>query len=152
MQVQAIDHTEAETAGRLYRLMQLAYKLEAQLIAADDFPPLRRTVEAIASADSVFYACIEQQELLAAIELACNEKALQIVSLVVNPQYARRGLGAALVRQAIEQSLAGDNAKDLLVQTAHNNRAAVALYQKLGFQLVRQFTTNDGFELVEFRY
>jgi ribosomal protein S18 acetylase RimI-like enzyme len=53
--------------------------------------------------------------------------------LYVNPDYRRRGIAKALIRQAIELvSARGD--KGLTLQTAPSNRSAQALYEAMGFR------------------
>lgn len=58
--------------------------------------------------------------------------------LAVDPQAKAPGVGEALVRQLVEHYLArGRNYVDLSVM--HDNRQAIALYEKLGFQRVPVF-------------
>ncbi|MEQ8193027.1 MAG: N-acetylglutaminylglutamine synthetase [Rhodospirillales bacterium] len=59
--------------------------------------------------------------------------------LAVDPQTARAGVGEALVRQLAERFHAqGRGFMDLSVM--HDNRRAIALYEKLGFQRIPVFT------------
>lgn len=145
MDIKEIDHTDSIVASMLNDLMQLAYKEEAQLIGAENFPPLCRTVADIQDSEGKFFACDDDGMAVAAIEVEISNEGIQIASLVVHPQKTRRGFGAKLVEHALELA----KEKTVLVQTARDNNIAIGLYEKLGFELVRQFSTDDGYELVE---
>ncbi len=145
MSIREINHQDISTASKLSEIMQLAYQEEAQLIGAENFPPLRRTETDIQNSNGTFFACEDNGETVGAIELEINGDGVQIASLVVHPQKTRRGFGAKLVEHALELA----ESRTVLVQTARDNNIAIGLYEKLGFELVRQFSTNDGYELVE---
>lgn len=145
MSIRELNHQDIGIASQLSEIMQLAYQEEAQLIGAENFPPLRRTETDIQRSSGTFFACEDKGETVGAIELEINGDGVQIASLVVHPQKTRRGFGAKLVEHALE--LAKD--RTVLVQTARDNNIAIGLYEKLGFELVRQFSTDEGYELVE---
>jgi ribosomal-protein-alanine N-acetyltransferase len=61
-----------------------------------------------------------------------------LVSLAVHPRWRRRGLGRALVRDAIARARAA-SARWLSLEVDRSHRAAVALYREEGFGLLRRF-------------
>jgi tRNA threonylcarbamoyladenosine biosynthesis protein TsaB len=63
--------------------------------------------------------------------------ALSIHGLAVDRAVRRRGVGRALVRDAAARARA-EGLRALVLQVGVGNRAAVALYESEGFQVVRQ--------------
>jgi len=59
-----------------------------------------------------------------------------IVSVAVLPQYRRKGIGRALVTEAME-GMRLHNAKQCFLEVRTTNTAGVDLYKKLGFQVTR---------------
>ena len=59
-----------------------------------------------------------------------------IVSVAVLPQYRRKGIGQALITEAME-GMRLYNAKQCFLEVRVTNTPAVDLYKKLGFQITR---------------
>lgn len=59
-----------------------------------------------------------------------------VVSVAVLPQYRRKGVGEALVKEAINGMLKY-NAKQCFLEVRVTNTDAVSLYKKLGFEITR---------------
>jgi ribosomal-protein-alanine N-acetyltransferase len=59
-----------------------------------------------------------------------------IVSVAVLPQYRRKGIGQALITEAME-GMRLHNAKQCFLEVRTTNTPAVDLYKKLGFQVTR---------------
>ncbi|NQV81762.1 MAG: GNAT family N-acetyltransferase [Alphaproteobacteria bacterium] len=59
----------------------------------------------------------------------------EIISIGVRPSARRTGLGAALLRDAMDRSMDA-GARMLFVDVAENNPAAIALYRQAGFAAV----------------
>ena len=131
-------------ALRLHNLMQAAYTVEASLLQDDDFPPLRRTLQKLRSAQSRFLGIMHDDVLHAAIELVVLRAEVYIDALVVAPTEFRKGLGTALLHHVA--GLYPD--KTFIVQTGKANVPAINLYHKLGFATESQTTTAAGLELV----
>jgi ribosomal protein S18 acetylase RimI-like enzyme len=129
---------------QLYGLMQAAYKVEAQLLQDDDFPPLRRTLQKLSTAHSRFFGISENGKLLAAIELVVLHAEVYIDALVVAPVQFRKGLGTALLRHVLNLY----PRKTFIVQTAKANIPAISLYRKSGFASESETTTPAGLRLV----
>jgi ribosomal-protein-alanine N-acetyltransferase len=59
-----------------------------------------------------------------------------VVSVAVLPQHRRKGIGEALINEAIK-SMQLYKAKQCFLEVRVNNMAAINLYKKLGFQVTR---------------
>ena len=140
-----LDPTQRGVAEEIYQVLQASYQVEGRLLGIKDFPPLRRTVEEIRSADTTFHGIRVEEELAAVAELeATFEESAHITSFVVHPRFFRRGLGRALLL-----SLQGlPPWARLTVSTAAANGPALALYTRQGFQREREWNQPFGLAMV----
>ena len=69
-----------------------------------------------------------------AIDQVSGDRHAQIFLLYVAPAYRRQGVGAALVKQAEQWSLARGDRK-IGLQVFQSNQSAVALYKRLGYEV-----------------
>ncbi|MEP0944822.1 MAG: ribosomal protein S18-alanine N-acetyltransferase [Rhizobiaceae bacterium] len=76
----------------------------------------------------------------------------EILSIAVDPKGRGRGLGEALMREAILR-LRADRVEKLLLEVDGNNAPAVGLYNRLGFETVGNrpgyYKSSDDAEVVE---
>jgi ribosomal-protein-alanine N-acetyltransferase len=105
--------------------------LAALHAAAFDEPWSGEALEALLTAPGVIGLMREDGFIL--IRIAADEA--EILTLAVRPQARRRGLGGALVEAGAEAAHAA-NATSLFLEVAADNRAAIALYARSGFQQV----------------
>ncbi len=143
-----IPHTDKVFAQAIHTLFQRAYKLEADLLGARDFPPLRRTLEDIMESSCSFHGFINDNRLSALIEIEEQHSQLCIHSLVVDPDFFRTGFASRLLRLIIISS----PCKPIQVSTAQANLPAMTLYKKMGFHPERFWQTPDGMHLVDLVY
>jgi len=76
--------------------------------------------------------------------LAADE--LSIHYLVTHPEFRRRGIGAMLVRAAVDFA-AARGARSVFLEVRSKNRAAIALYRQCGFMeqsLRRKYYSDDN--------
>jgi len=73
---------------------------------------------------------------LSSIGLSGLVKKGHVVSVAVLPEHRRKGIGQALVTQAME-GMRKYNAKQCYLEVRVTNQEAVALYKKLGFGVAR---------------
>jgi ribosomal protein S18 acetylase RimI-like enzyme len=133
-----------EVAVEVHRLMQAAYRVEADLLGVREFVPLRRTVADLLRATSTFLGAFPEGRLAAVVELEHREgEPLNVASLVVMPGHFRRGLGTALMRRVLEEHGKGP----MTVSTGVRNLPALRLYANLGFQEQRRWSV-DGIPMV----
>ncbi|WP_405222952.1 GNAT family N-acetyltransferase [Lentisalinibacter sediminis] len=139
-----LDHRSEEVAMRIHALFQRSYIVEAQLIGAEDFPPLRRTAQQIRSSPGAYLGACEGADLVAAVEFAIDGPHLDIRNLAVDPRYFRQGWGTRLLQALLERV----EWRTATVETAGGNLPAVALYEKVGFAVSGRWTTAEGIEKV----
>ncbi len=142
--MELLDHYSESVAIQIHDVFQLSYKIEARLVGVDDFPPLRREVSLIQSSSSQFFGQRIEGDLAAVIEFTKSERDLSIDSLVVHPQYFRRGLASQLLRSLLAK-IPWQNA---FVDTAAANNPAIELYRKFGFSESERWKTAEGIEKV----
>lgn len=129
-------------------LLVSAYRVEANLIGVQDFPPLHRTQADILASQSDFQGVLEGGErLLAVVETEPRDSVLQIASLCVSPQRFRGGLASGLVAGVLADAQV--SGRPVVVTTARANGPALALYQKFGFQMTAARRSPEGIELID---
>jgi ribosomal protein S18 acetylase RimI-like enzyme len=143
--MELLDHYSENVAIQIHDVFQLSYKVEARLVGVDDFPPLRRKASLIQSSSSQFLGQRIDGDLAAVVEFSESGEELSIDSLVVHPQYFRRGLAS----QLLQSLLARIPWKIADVDTAAANKPAIELYRKFGFSESRRWETADGIEKVK---
>ncbi|NOU50481.1 GNAT family N-acetyltransferase [Pseudoalteromonas sp. JBTF-M23] len=142
-----LTHQNRDEAQRIYHVFQQSYKIEAQLIGTEHFPPLSRTTADISNSPSDFYGFFEQDTLAAVIEIEVAEQTLDIHSLTVDPQFFRKGIADKLMRYVLSEFAT----TQAIVETAAVNEPAIRLYRKHGFVITKRFTPSHGIEKVAMR-
>ncbi len=143
--IELLDHSSESVANQIYDVFQLSYKVEASLVGVEDFPPLRRSASDIQSSSSQFLGQWTGVNLVAVVEYAHGGEDLSIDSLVVHPQYFRRGLAS----QLLQSLLAKVQWQIAYVETAAANNPALVLYQKFEFSESKRWKTADGIDKVQ---
>ena len=131
-----------EIAKRIYTIFQNSYKVEAQLIGVVDFPPLLRSVKDIVYAKTEFYGFSDNNCLAAIIEIAIEDKRIEINSLTVDPKYFRKGTANKLIGYVLDSF----DCTEAIVETAVVNTPAINLYKKHGFVEFKRWTPAHGIE------
>lgn len=139
-----LDHRSESVAAQIHALFQRSYEVEARLIGAEDFPPLRRTTQQIRSSPGAYLGARKSFDLVAAVEYAIDGSHLDIESLAVDSGHFRQGWGTRLLQALLERA----EWRTATAETAAGNLPAVALYEKTGFSLSRRWTTGEGIEKV----
>ncbi len=121
-------------------LFQRSYQIEALILEADNFPPLKRTLEQYINTDTEFYGFWQEQTLAAVIELRFSRQSIHVQSLVVDPDFFRHGIATKLMNHVLT------NFESILytVETGTANDPAIKLYEKLGFKQIRQYIAGQG--------
>ncbi|UKS55571.1 GNAT family N-acetyltransferase [Exiguobacterium acetylicum] len=120
--LQATDHAS------LLELQRRAYQIEAALLDATDFPPLRETIDDINTESPIGFVYVIDDVVTGAVTI----DDLTITRLVVDPAYFRQGIAQSLLQHVFEQS----HAKH--VMTGARNLPALTLYAHFGFTEVRR--------------
>ena len=141
-----LDHTEQKTAENIRAVFQVSYAVEAKLLNAVDFPPLKRPLEGFQQSENVFYGYQTENVLQAAIEIKQLENAMHIQSLVVHPDYFRKGIASELLRYVLKEF----KTELFTVETGLANAPATQLYQSFGFLKTREWETDHGIRKIAF--
>ena len=141
-----INNKEKEASEKIYLLFQASYKIEAELLKATNFPPLKRTVNDLIGSNNTFFAYYIEKEMLGAIEID-DGISMHIQSLVVHPKSFRKGIGKKLVSFVLDYY----TSKSFTVETGAVNYPAIKLYKQFNFQEIKQWDTDHGVRKIRFK-
>ena len=142
-----IDHKNSAIAKNIYSIFQASYKVEAKLLKAADFPPLKRTIAEFPVSNNVFYGYYKDDNLVGVIEIESSTSSTHIQSLVVDPKYFRKGIA----RELVNFILINYTSKIFTVETGVDNHPAIKLYTSFNFQEVKQWNTDHGIRKIRFK-
>jgi ribosomal protein S18 acetylase RimI-like enzyme len=141
-----INNKETKIAEEIRAIFQVSYAIEAEILKAVDFPPLKRTVSQFVNSNSEFYAFFIIKNIAGIIEIDSHDDLTHIQSLVVDPKYFRKGIGRKLVQFTLDTY----RSKLFTVETGIDNQPAIKLYKSFGFQELKQWDTNHGIRKIRF--
>ena len=141
-----LDHTEQKTAENIRAVFQVSYAVEAKLLNAIDFPPLKRPLEDFLQSQNTFYGYSNEAVLMAVVEIKQSRNAAHIQSLVVHPDYFRKGIASELLRYVLKEF----KTELFTVETGLANEPATQLYQHFGFVKTREWDTDHGIRKIAF--
>jgi ribosomal protein S18 acetylase RimI-like enzyme len=144
--IKILDHEKLEIAKKIYQVFQVSYAVEAELLGADDFPPLQRTVSNFMESKTSFFGYWEKDSLASVIEVEPLPKSFHINSLVVDPLYFRRGIASKLVEHILDLFVGNK----ITVETGLANEPAKQLYKRFGFKEAGQYDTDIGIRKIKF--
>lgn len=127
-------------------VFQSSYKIEAKLLNAADFPPLKRSLENYVNSTTEFFGYRIDQEIVGIIEIETAKYFTHIDSLVVEPRYFRQGIA----RKLLEFVLNNFSSNLFVVETGLKNEPATELYKKFDFKEVKQWNTDHGIRKIKF--
>jgi len=142
-----INNKKKKIANQIQNIFQASYTVESQLLNAVDFPPLKRTISQFLHSNTEFYAYYINKNIAGVIEIENNQDLTHIQSLVVYPNYFRKGIGRTLVQFVLDIY----NTKIFTVETGLENYPAIQLYTSFGFKKQNQWDTNHGVIKVRFK-
>jgi len=141
-----INNKKNKIAKEIRAIFQVSYTVEAGILKAVDFPPLKRTVSQFLNSNSEFYAYYLIKNIAGVIEIENHEDLTHIQSLVVYPKYFRNGIGSKLVQFILDTY----KSRIFTVETGIDNHPAIKLYKSFGFQEQEQWDTDHGIRKVRF--
>ncbi len=144
--IERLQNNDVEVAKNIRSVFQASYKIEAKLLNATDFPPLKRPLENYVASETAFFGFIKDKELAGVIEINHNNDFTHINSLVVSPAFFRQGIA----RKLMEFVFKTFDSKLFVVETGLENGPATALYKKFGFKEVKQWDTDHGVRKIKF--
>jgi len=144
--IQKLQNNTINTAKQIRSVFQSSYAVEAKILNAIDFPPLKRPIESYRNSANMFFGYLENEELAGIIEVEYNNDCIDINSLVVSPDYFRRGIANKLLNYVFNNF----DVKLYIVETGVDNIPAKELYKKQGFKEIKQWNTDFGIRKVRF--
>ena len=144
--IKKLQNSDLEISKKIRSVFQVSYKVEAKLLNATDFPPLKRPLENYINNNNIFYGYSKNEELVGVIEIIHNNNYTHIRSLVVDPLYFRQGIAKKL----IEFVLNTFDSNLFVVETGLENGPASTLYKNFGFVEVKQWDTAYGIRKIKF--
>jgi len=144
--IERLKNNDLEIAKKIRSVFQLSYKVEANILNATDFPPLKRPLENYVNSNTAFFGCLKNEELAGVIEIEHNNNFIHIYSLVVDPGFLRQGIARKLMEYVINIF----DSKLFVVETGLKNGPATKLYKKFDFKEVKQWNTYHGIRKIKF--
>jgi ribosomal protein S18 acetylase RimI-like enzyme len=144
--IKRLQHNEIEISKKIRSVFQDSYSVEAKILKATDFPPLKRPLDSYVNSNTEFFGYLENQEIAGVIEIDHNDHHTHINSLVVDPKFFRQGIG----RKLVEFVFTTFDSNLFVVETGLDNEPATRLYKKIGFIEVNQWDTNHGIRKIKF--
>ena len=145
--INKINNKRDEIAKEIRDIFQASYAVEAEMLKAIDFPPLKRTINQFLNSNNDFYAYYFNENIAGVIEIKNNQDITHIQSLVVYPKYFRKGIGKKLVQFILDTY----KTKIFTVETGLDNHPAIKLYTSFDFQEQDQFHTDHRIIKVRFK-
>lgn len=144
--IQIINHRDQQVARNIRSIFQDSYPIEAKLLNAKDFPPLKRTVKEFLESKNDFYGFYKEKNLAGLVEVKTEVNNTHIQSLVVHPEFFRQGIGSALVQFVLDNY----KTKTFTVETGLANEPAKDLYYGFHFRREREYDTEQGIRKIAF--
>lgn len=144
--IKPLDPGDIAIAKKLRQVFIDSYKVEAELLGALDFPPLKRTLESYVTSEGEFFGYVIDDLLAGATEIKSDQGLVHIQSLVVHPNHFRKGIGTQLL-QFVFTNFQGSQ---FMVETGVDNTPACLLYEKHGFKEVTQWDTDHGVRKIRY--
>ena len=138
--IKILQNKNIDISNKIRAVFQLSYAVEAKLLKADHFPPLKRNIYEFLNSKNVFYGYSLNHELVGVIEIDQNSNSTHIQSLVVHPKFFRQGIAQKLIEYIFNIY----NSKIFTVETGVDNTPAIELYKKSGFTEIKQWDTDYG--------
>jgi ribosomal protein S18 acetylase RimI-like enzyme len=144
--IQRLQNNKIEISKKIRAVFQVSYKVEAKLLKATNFPPLKRPLEDYVISKNMFFGYLKNEELVGVIEIDNNNSYTLIRSLVVSPLFFRQGIA----RKLMEFTFNTFDSNLFVVETGVKNEPASKLYMKFGFIEVKQWNTEHGIRKIKF--
>ena len=144
--IERLKNNDIEVSKKIRSVFQVSYQVEAKLLNATDFPPLKRSLESYVNSNTAFFGYLKDKELAGVIEIEHNSDFTHINSLVVAPSFFRQGIA----RKLMEFVFNTFDSNLFVVETGLENGPATALYKKFDFKEVKQWDTDHGIRKIKF--
>ena len=144
--IRKLDNTVYENSKLIWKVFQLSYSVEARILNAENFPPLKRSIESIQESNNIFFISEIEDIVNGVIEIHEELESIHIQSLVVLPSEFRKG-GASKMLDFILDLYKKNK---ITVETGVDNLPAVNLYLRFKFNEIFQWDTDHGVRKIRF--
>jgi len=144
--IKKLENKDYKISTQIRSVFQESYAIEAELLNATDFPPLKRSLENYITCDNEFFGFLKNHELAGVVEIEHKISSTHIQSLGVNPNFFRQGIAGKLVEFVVNSF----SSKIITVETGVKNKPATELYKKYNFKEVKQWNTDHGVRKIRF--
>jgi len=144
--IKKLENKDDKISTEIRSVFQESYAIEAKLLNASNFPPLKRSLENYIICGNEFFGFLKDNELTGVVEIDHNKSFTHIQSLVVKPKFFRQGIAGKLIEFVFNSF----NSKLFIVETGVKNKPAIELYKKYNFKEVKQWNTDHGIRKVLF--
>ena len=133
--IRPIANQMEKMALSIHAMQIAAYRQEAALLGAREFPPLNRTLRDVMASSDSFFGAFDGEELLGVISLEQrNENEVSISSLTVAPPFQRLGVAGPWSRVSrggpgVRRSLFSQERKTLPLLRSTNNWASSNVHE-----------------------
>jgi len=145
--IKILDNSDTQTSLLIFGVFQSSYRIEAELLSVESFPPLSRTATDIQNATTLFYGYYENDGLAAVAEITLSDQCVEIDSFTVSPSHFRKGIANKLLSYILKKY----ESLQAIVETAVANTPAINLYKKHGFVEFKRWTPSHGIPKVAMR-
>lgn len=144
--IKKLNQKYDETAKAIHHIFQVSYRIEANLIGAVDFPPLKRSILDFQNSSTNFYGYWKDNNLAGLMEIDLEDDSVHICSFLVDPHYFRQGIAIKLLNFAKNTF----KVESITVETGLANIPATRLYENFGFKEIEQFDTPIGIRKIRY--
>ncbi len=145
--IKRLKQEDVSISKKIRDVFQISYAIEAKLLNAKEFPPLKRTINGFLKSNNTFYGYWKLNELAGVVEIKKETNSVLIQSLVVNPIFFRQGIASQLINFVFDKF----NSKIIHVETGIDNIPAIKLYKSFGFKETIQYDTDIGIRKIRFK-
>jgi ribosomal protein S18 acetylase RimI-like enzyme len=142
-----IETANIDDASAILALQHLAYQSEAAIYDDYTLPPLLETLDELTARfeNRQFLKAVEGRRIVGSVRAFQEDLSCHVERLIVDPNFRRRGIGTALLRQ-IETFFPTTRQFELF--TGHKSISNIRLYERLGYRAIRQEQVNEKVSLV----
>jgi len=144
--IRQLQNSNRDVSIKIRSVFQASYAIEAELLNAVDFPPLKRPLESYIESNNDFFGYFKNNELAGITEIKHHDSFTHIQSLVVHPRFFRQGVANELMTFILNSF----SSKPIIVETGVENAPATKLYKKFNFIEVKQWDTDHGVRKIRF--